>query len=121
MEESWDIPDVDASTRIAMQEAQSEIARLQPQMEIATREIERMRPEIERATREAEAAAPAIAYANREIELVRPEMERAMKELCEQQKLMKKDNLRMQRDFREQRLQLEKKLKNELRGEWTEI
>src|SRR4051794_14730966 len=121
LEESWDIPDVDASTRIAMQEVQSEVARLQPQIEIATREVERIRPEIERATREAQAAAPAIAYANREIEVIRPEMERAMKELCEQQKLMKEDKVRMQRDFREQKLELEKKLKNELRGEWTEI
>ena len=101
LEESLDVPEIDAETRIAMRDAQVEIAQVQPQIEIATREIERIRPEIERATREAAEAAPVIAYANRQIELIRPEMERAQKELCEQQKLMKQDSERMQRELRQ--------------------
>jgi len=125
LEESLEgIPDIDASTRIAMEEAESEVAKLQPQIEIATREIERMEPEIERATQEAVEAAPVVEYANREIVLIAPEMERAAKEFCEQQKMIHKDSLRMQREMRKEQRQLQKEQKKmdyELRGEWTEI
>ena len=121
LEESWDVPDIDASTRIAVEESQSQVAELQPQIEIATREMERVRPEMERAVQEVTEAAPVIAYANREIELIRPQMEQAAKEMCEQQKLMKRDSQRMQRELKKQQRKLQEKIGHELRGGWAEI
>ena len=118
--------DVDAEMRIVADEAQSEIARLQPQMEITRREVERMRPEIERAAKEAANATPMIAFANRQIELLRPEMERLQRELCQERRLLKQDpnSSELKHDLEKQKQELQnqrEKLRHELRGEWTEI
>lgn len=51
--ESMEIPEIDAETQRELSQAQSEIARMKPEIEEAiNREIEGMKPEIERQTRE---------------------------------------------------------------------
>jgi serine protease Do len=119
LEESFEDTDidVDADVRMAAEEAQTEIARMQPQMEITVREVERRRPEIERAAKEGVNAALTIAYANRQIDLLGPQMDRLQRELCRERTMMKRDSDEMKRDLEKQG----EKLGHEIRGEWTEI
>jgi membrane-associated protease RseP (regulator of RpoE activity) len=49
LDESFELPEIDAETVIDLSEAQSEVARIAPEMEQAVREI---RPDLEEATRE---------------------------------------------------------------------
>ena len=51
-DETLEAPDVDAETVIDLNDVQSEIARVRPEVERAVREIQRMRPSVEEATRE---------------------------------------------------------------------
>jgi serine protease Do len=51
-DESLDVPDVDAETVIDWGDAQSQLARVRPEMERAVREIRRIRPSVEVVTRE---------------------------------------------------------------------
>lgn len=52
MDESLDVPDVDAETVIDLSEVQSEIAHIGPEIERAVREVRRMKPDVEEAARE---------------------------------------------------------------------
>jgi serine protease Do len=92
-QESFDLPEIDAETRRAIQEAQAEIARARPEMELAARELER----------------------------ARPEMERAARAMRQQQEQMRKDALKMREELRKEQRQLNERLRHELRGDWTRI
>ena len=52
LDESLDLPEVDAETVIDLSETQSEIARVRPELERAVREVQRIRPSLAEATRE---------------------------------------------------------------------
>jgi membrane-associated protease RseP (regulator of RpoE activity) len=92
-DESFDAPEIDAETRQALLEAQAEMARMKPEMELATRDFESMRPE----------------------------MERERQELRRQADQARKETLKLQEQMRHQQRQLREKLRHELRGDWTEI
>ncbi len=92
-EESFESPKIDAETRRELQEAQTEIARAGPEMEIAVREAVRIKPEMEQATRE----------------------------WRREQEQIRKDLRKMQDDLRKQQRQMQEKLRRELRGDWTEL
>jgi len=52
LEESFDVPEVEAETVIDLSEAESEIARVRPELERAVREVQVVRPSLAEATRE---------------------------------------------------------------------
>ena len=79
-EQGFEIPEIDAETRIDLSEVNSEIAKAKPQIEFAVREVERERPEIERAMRELDA--------NRT--LLERDMRRMAEELRRQQRDLRK-------------------------------
>jgi serine protease Do len=51
-DESFELPEVEAETVIDLSEAQSEIARVRPELERAVREVQRIRPSLAEGTRE---------------------------------------------------------------------
>jgi hypothetical protein len=132
-EESFDVPDLDAESRVQMGEVRSEIARAQPQIQFALqesrREVERFRPEIEKAQREMaeelERQKPEIERAVREAQVA---TEKARTELCERQRELRGQTHRLQRELQKQqrsfqrqnRKQMER-LRHELHGEWIQI
>jgi serine protease Do len=132
-EESFDVPDLDAESRVQMGEVRSQIARTQPQIQFALqesrREVERARPEIEKAQREMaeelERQKPEIERAVREAQVA---TEKARTELCERQRELREQTHRLQRELQKQqrsfqrqnRKQMER-LQHELHGEWIQI
>jgi membrane-associated protease RseP (regulator of RpoE activity) len=133
LEESFDVPDIDAETRIDLGEVRSEMARIQPQMQFALqqsrRALEEAKPEIERAQRamveELERQKPEMERALREAQAA---TERAKGELCSRQgelrqqtQKLQKQLQKQQRDLlRENRKRLER-LQHELHGDWMQI
>jgi serine protease Do len=92
-EQSFQVPEIDAETQIDLDRVNREVEKVRPQLEFAEREIKKVQPQIERATRD----------------------------MFQQQAQLKKDLQRMQRDLQRQQRDLQEKLRNELRGGWTEI
>src|SRR5262249_37831599 len=84
LDQSMDVPELDAETQVEIKKAQNEVARVKPEMEKAMREVERARPEIERAAREA---------ARVQEEEVKREMRELEREMREQQ-----DDFRREQD-----------------------
>ena len=68
LDESVDVPELDAETQVEIKKAQNEVARMKPEMEKAMREVERARPEIERAAREAARAQEEVQREMRELQ-----------------------------------------------------
>jgi serine protease Do len=133
LEESFEVPDTDAETRIDLGEVRNEMARIQPQMQFALQEsrraLEEAKPEIEKAQR----------AMIEELEHQKPEMERAVREaqaatgrakneICSRQRELRQQAQRLQKQlqkqqreiFRENRKQLER-LQHELHGDWMQI
>ncbi|HZQ69378.1 MAG TPA: PDZ domain-containing protein [Terriglobales bacterium] len=92
-QESFEMPEIDAEAQIDMDTVKEQMQRVRPQLEFAERKMKQIKPEIDRATRE----------------------------FCEQQGQLKKDMQHMQRDLLREHRHLQEKLRNELRGEWTQL
>jgi serine protease Do len=86
LNESFDVPDVDAETVIDLSEAKAEVARMKPALEQAVREIQRVKP--------------SLAEGTQEFRQHRDELKKEMREL--------------QRRLHDQELQLRKNLEIEL-------
>jgi serine protease Do len=82
LEESFDVPEIDAETRIEMRKAQAEMARVKPQLAIVNREMERVKPEMERLTRE----------------------------LCREREEMQNDSQEMQNELRDQQQEMQEQM-----------
>ncbi|MBZ5720551.1 MAG: PDZ domain-containing protein [Acidobacteriia bacterium] len=102
LEENSEAPEIDAETRIEMREAQTEMARVKPQLAIVNRELERAKPEMERAARE--------------MERMKPEMERMARELCRERVQMQDDSQEIQNELREQQQELQERLGRAVQG-----
>ena len=96
LEESSDVPQIDAETRIEMRKAQAEIARVKPQLAIVKRQMEQARPELERAARE--------------MERMKPEMERMASELCREREQMQKDSQELRNELRDQQQEIQERI-----------
>ncbi len=96
-EESFEIPDLDAETRIDLSKVQEELARLKPEITLA------------------------VQPARTASEEARKELCSRQKELRQQQRGMRKQLLEQQRHLREQQEEMQKELREKLRGSWTEI
>jgi membrane-associated protease RseP (regulator of RpoE activity) len=118
IEETFDVPEIDAETRIALSEVDSELARVRPEIELAVQEsrqeLQKVKPEIEKARRAAEDAGKQLCSQ-------REEMEKARQEAREQSRQIRRQVLEQQREMREQKRRLQDRLRHELRGEWMEI
>src|ERR1700730_2300786 len=77
-DETLEAPDVDAETVIDLNDVQSEIARVRPEVERAVREIQRMRPSVEEATRELRNHKQELQQEMRELERELRDREREM-------------------------------------------
>jgi serine protease Do len=121
-EESFDIQDMDAEADSALDEIQSEVARMRPEMERAARElslrtaeIQRLRPQVEQAAREAaEQAREQLCSHSRE-------MRKQQQQLKQQTREMRRQLLQQQRELKKQQQKLQEQLRHELQGEWIEI
>jgi serine protease Do len=82
LEESLDVPEIDAETQVELSEANDEIARVRPEMELATTEIESMKPELEKQLQD----------------LCRQQID-IKQQVKDQIQLMKRDLLRQKMDF----------------------
>jgi len=118
IEETFDLPEIDAETRIALSEVDSELARVRPEVELAVQEsrqeLQKVKPEIDKARRAAEDA-------RKQLCSQREEMEKAHQEAREQSRQIRRQVLEQQREMREQKRKLQERLRHELRGEWMEI
>jgi serine protease Do len=86
LDESFDLPEVDAESVIDLSQAQSEIAHLKPELERAVREVQRVRPSLEEETQQ----------------------------LRDHGEELKQEMRELERELRDQQLELQKHLKNEL-------
>jgi serine protease Do len=133
IDESYDVPDIQADADVDFSAVRDQMAQLQPQIQFAIQEsrraLEQVKPEIEKAQREA----------TEEIERQRPQIEKAVREaqsaareaqreLCNQQQSLRREMHRMQRQLEKQqkeflkqnRKQMER-IRREVRGEWMQI
>ena len=86
LDESFDVPDVDAETFIDLSQAKSEIAHVKPELERAVREIQRVRPSLVDGTQE----------------------------LRDHEEELKQEMRELQRELRDQEFELQEHLQNEL-------
>jgi len=118
IEETFQLPEIDAETRISLSQVGSELARVRPEMELAIqesqRELEKVKPEIEKARHAAEDVARQLCSQQQEIK-------KAQKESQEHARQMRQQLVEQQRQLREQQRKLQERLRHELRGEWIEI
>jgi serine protease Do len=118
LEETVDMPEVDAETRISLTESDSELARLRPEMELAIQESERelknIKPQIEKARRAAADARKGVCSQSEAMKKVQQEVQEHAREI-------RQELLERQREMREQQRRLQERLRHELRGEWLEI
>ena len=133
IDESYEVPDIEAETQIDLSEVGDEIAKLEPQMQFAIQEsraaFEEVKPEIEKAEREAweevERQKPQIEKAIREAQSAARE---AQRELCNQQQHLRREMQKMQKQLQKQqqeflkqnRKQMER-IRHEFKGEWMQI
>jgi len=93
IDESFDVPEVDAETTIDVSEVQSELARMKPQMTLAVQEAQRAVAETREALRERQ------------------------KEICEQVREQREEIRQQQEEIREQLREQQQELREELRNE----
>ena len=133
IDESYEVPDIEAETQIDLSEVGDEIAKMEPQMQFAIQEsreaFEEVKPEIEKAEREAreevERQKPQIEKAIREAQSAARE---AQRELCNQQQHLRREMQKMQKQLQKQqqeflkqnRKQMER-IRHEFKGEWMQI
>ena len=86
LDESFDVPDVDAETFIDLSQAKCEIAHLKPELERAVREVQRVRPSLVDGTQE----------------------------LRDHEEELKQEMRELQRELRDQEFELQEHLHNEL-------
>src|SRR5216684_1648425 len=110
-EESFDLPDFDAETHIDLSEMQSEVARLRPQLELASQEVQRA----------VEAVRPQIEQARRELCGHRDELKKAQKEMRQRAREMRQQVQEQQHRLRERQKKYQEQLRHELNGDWIEI
>jgi len=110
-EESFDLPDFDAETRIDLSEIQSEMAHLRPELELASQE----------ARRAVESARPQIEQARRELCGHRDELKKAQKEMRQRAREMRQQVQEQQHRLRERQKRYQEQLRHELNGDWIEI
>ena len=112
MDESYDVPDIEAETNIDLSVLGGEIAKMEPQMQFAIQEsrkaLEDVKPEIEKAVRDAS--------------------RQAQRELCNQQQALRREMLRMQRQLQRQQQEFLKqnkkqmeRIRHEVKGDWMQI
>jgi serine protease Do len=133
IDESYEVPEIEAETQIDLGMVRDEIARMEPQMQFAIQEsgrmLEEVKPQIEKAQREAreevERQKPQIEKAVREAQSAARE---AQRELCHQQQSLRREMQRMQRNLQKQQQEILKqnrkqmeRIRHEVRGEWTQI
>jgi serine protease Do len=110
-EESFELPDFDAETRIDLSEMQSEMAHLRPELELASQEarrvVESVRPQIEQARR-------ALCGHRDEPKMVQKEMRQRAREMRQQ---VQERHHRL----RERQKKYQEQLRHELNGDWIEI
>jgi serine protease Do len=95
--ESFDVPEIDAETRMSLVKAQAEIARV--------------RPELERAARQMSTA---------EIKRIQPQIDQATKEVCKHKEELNKEMLQMEKEMREHGQELKKEWER-LKGSVADI
>ncbi len=133
IDESYEVPDIEAETQIDLSEVGDEIAKMEPQMQFAIQEsreaFEEVKPEIEKAEREAreevQRQKPQIEKAIREAQSAARE---AQRELCNQQQHLRREMQKMQKQLQKQqqeflkqnRKQMER-IRHEFKGEWMQI
>ena len=110
-EESFDLPDFDAETRIDLSEIQSEMAHLRPELELASQE----------ARRAVESVRPQIEQARREVCSHRDELKKAQKEMRQRAREMRQQVQEQQHRLRERQKRYQEQLRHELNGDWIEI
>jgi serine protease Do len=133
IDESYELPEIEAETQIDLGVIRDEIARMEPQMQFAIQEsgrmLEEVKPQIEKAQREAreevERQKPQIEQAVREAQ---SRARQAQRELCHQQQSLRREMQRMQRNLQRQQQEILKqnrkqmeRIRHEVRGEWTQI
>jgi membrane-associated protease RseP (regulator of RpoE activity) len=112
IDESYDVPDIEAETNIDLSVVGGEIAKMEPQMQFAIQEsrkaLEDVKPEIEKAVRDAS--------------------RQAQRELCNQQQALRREMLRMQRQLHRQQQEFLKqnkkqmeRIRHEVKGDWMQI
>ena len=133
IDETYEVPDIEAETQIDLSEVGDEMAKIEPQMQFAIQEsrkaLEDVKPEIEKAEREA----------REEVERQKPQIEKAIREahsaarqaqreLCNQQQTLRREMQKMQKQLQKQqqeflkqnRKQMER-IRHEFKGEWMQI
>jgi serine protease Do len=126
IDESYEIPDIEAETDIDLSAVRDQMAQLKPQIQFALqesqRQIEKIKPQIEEAQREIERQKPEIERA------VREATRQAQRALCNEQRNLQRDMLRMQQDIQRQNQRILKenqkqmeRIRHEMRGEWMQI
>jgi membrane-associated protease RseP (regulator of RpoE activity) len=133
IDETYEVPDIEAETQIDLSEVGDEMAKIEPQMQFAIQEsrkaLEEVKPEIEKAEREA----------REEVERQKPQIEKAIREahsaarqaqreLCNQQQTLRREMQKMQKQLQKQqqeflkqnRKQMER-IRHEFKGEWMQI
>jgi serine protease Do len=91
--ESFEVPELDAETRMSLVKAQAEIARLKPEFDrtvrqMSTAELKRIQPQIDQATKE--------------------QIDQATKEVCKHKEELNKEMLEMQKEMQEHGRELKK-------------
>lgn len=130
IDESYEVPDIEAETQIDLSMVGDEIAKVEPQMQFAIQEsrkaLEDVTPEIEKAEHEAREA---VERQKPQIEkAVREATRQAQRELCNQQRTMRHEMEKMQKQLQKQqqeflkqnRKQIER-IRHEFKGEWMQI
>ena len=110
-EESFDVPDFHAETRIDLSEMQSELAHLRPQLELASQEAQRA----------VEAVRPQIDEARRELCTHRDDLKKAQKEIRQRAREMRQQVQEQQHRLRERQKKYQEQIQHELNGDWIEI
>ncbi len=133
IDETYEVPDIEAETQIDLSEVGDEMAKIEPQMQFAIQEsgkaLEEVKPEIEKAERDA----------REEVERQKPQIEKAIREahsaarqaqreLCDQQQTLRREMQKMQKQLQKQqqeflkqnRKQMER-IRHEFKGEWMQI
>jgi membrane-associated protease RseP (regulator of RpoE activity) len=104
IEESFDVPELDAETQTELSKVQDEIANLRPQMEFAREETRRAS---ELAREEAHKAS-----------------EQVRKSVCDQQKQMREQSRKMRQELQKSREKLQKEMEEfrlQVQGNWMDI
>ena len=104
IEESFDVPELDAETQVELSKVQEEIANLRPQMEFA-REETRRASEVAR-------------------EEARKASEQVRKSVCEQQKQMREQSRKMRQELQKSREKLQKEMEEfrlQVQRNWMDI